>query len=157
MPQSTQRAHLHLTEQQKVQLKQLSGSRTAPVREVQRAQVLLQYAEGRPIVSISHQLRISRPSLYKCIDRALAAGVEVALKDKYHRPKAPVISAEAKAWVLHLACSKPTEHGYAAEVWSCRPWPNMPVDTGLRPGIPHWARPLSHHSAHPQNASGPAP
>ena len=61
---------------------------------------------------------ISRPSLYKCIDRALAAGVEVALKDKYHRPRAPVISAEAKAWVLHLACSKPTEHGYAAEVWS---------------------------------------
>ncbi len=89
MPQSTQRAHLHLTEQQKVQLKQLSGSRTAPVREVQRAQVLLQYAEGRPIVSISHQLRISRPSLYKCIDRALAAGVEVALKDKYHPTQGP--------------------------------------------------------------------
>ena len=108
MPQSTQRAPLHLTEQQKAQLKQLSGSRTAPVREVQRAQVLLEYAEGRPIATISHQLRISRPSLYKCIDRALAAGVEVALKDKYHRPKAPVISAEAKAWVLHLACSKPT-------------------------------------------------
>lgn len=118
MPQSTQRARLHLSEQQKIQLKQLSGSRTAPVREVQRAQVLLQYAEGRPIATISHQLRISRPSLYKCIDRALAAGVEVALKDKYHRPKAPIISAEAKAWVLHLACSKPSEHGYAAEVWS---------------------------------------
>lgn len=118
MPQSTQRAPLHLTEQQKAQLKQLSGSRTAPVREVQRAQVLLQYAQGRPIATISRQLRISRPSLYKCIDRALAAGVEVALKDKFHRPKAPVISAEAKAWVLHLACSKPTEHGYAAEVWS---------------------------------------
>ena len=54
MPQSTQRARLHLTEQQKVQLKHLSGSRTAPVREVQRAQVLLQYAEGRPIATI-HQ------------------------------------------------------------------------------------------------------
>jgi transposase len=118
MPSSSQRAPLHLTEQQKAQLKQLSGSRTSSVREVQRAQALLQYVEGRSISAISRQLRISRPSLYKCIDRALAAGVEVALKDKYHRPKAPVISAEAKAWVLHLACSKPTEHGYAAEVWS---------------------------------------
>ena len=118
MSQSSQRAPLHLTEPQKAQLKQLSGSRTAPVREVHRAQVLLHYAEGRPIATLSRQLRISRPSLYKYIDRALAAGVEVALKDKYHRPKAPVISAEAKAWVLHLACSKPTEHGYAAEVWS---------------------------------------
>ena len=118
MSRNSRRAPLRLTEQQQAQLKQLSGSRTAPVREVQRAQLLLEYADGRPIAAISHQLRISRPSVYKCIDRALAAGVEVALKDKYHRPKAPVIGAEAKAWVLHLACSKPTEHGYAAEVWS---------------------------------------
>lgn len=118
MPQSSQRAPLYLTQSQQTQLKQVSGSRTAPVREVQRARILLQYAEGHSITAISHQLSISRPSLYKCIDRALAAGVDVALKDKYHRPKAPVISAEAKAWVLHLACSKPTEQGYAAEVWS---------------------------------------
>lgn len=54
--------------------------------------------KATPSAAISHQLRISRPSLYKCIDRALAAGVEVALKDKYHRPKTPVIRPEAKAW-----------------------------------------------------------
>jgi Homeodomain-like domain-containing protein len=63
MPSSSQRAPLHLTEQQKAQLKQLSGSRTSSVREVQRAQALLQYVEGRSISAISRQLRISRPSL----------------------------------------------------------------------------------------------
>jgi hypothetical protein len=29
-----------------------------------------------------------------------------------------VITEEAKAWVVHLACSKPKEHGYAAELWT---------------------------------------
>jgi hypothetical protein len=41
-----------------------------------------------------------------------------ALKDSYHRPKEPAIGADAKAWVVHLACSKPKDLGYAAEVWS---------------------------------------
>ena len=27
--------------------------------------------------------------IYKCIDKALAAGVQMGLKDKYHRPFAP--------------------------------------------------------------------
>jgi transposase len=29
-----------------------------------------------------------------------------------------VITGEARAWVVHLACSKPKEHGYAAELWT---------------------------------------
>jgi hypothetical protein len=41
-----------------------------------------------------------------------------ALKDNYHRPKEPVIGDDAKAWVVHVACSKPKDLGYAAEVWS---------------------------------------
>ena len=45
-------------------------------------------------------------------------GSDAALKDAYHRPKEPVITEEAKAWVIHLACSKPKDLGYAAEVWT---------------------------------------
>jgi transposase len=48
----------------------------------------------------------------------LAVGIEEGLKDKYHRAREPVITEEAKAWVINLACSKPTEHGYAAEMWT---------------------------------------
>lgn len=40
----------------------------------------------------------------------------MALKDSYHRLKEPVIGDDAKAWVVHLACSKPKDLGYAAEV-----------------------------------------
>jgi len=40
------------------------------------------------------------------------------LKDTYHRPHAPELTEEAKAWVVRLACTKPKDHGRAAEVWS---------------------------------------
>ena len=40
------------------------------------------------------------------------------LKDKYHRPHEPEITDEAKAWVVSLACTKPKDHGLAAELWS---------------------------------------
>ena len=42
--------------------------------------------------------------------RALAIGVEAALKDAYHRPRPPGITADAKAWVVHLACTNPPLH-----------------------------------------------
>ena len=45
-------------------------------------------------------------------------GIVEGLKDKYHRPQEPVITEEAKAWVINLACKKPTDYGYASEMWT---------------------------------------
>jgi hypothetical protein len=45
-------------------------------------------------------------------------GIEAGLKDAFHRPKEPVITGADKAWVVHLACAKPKELGYAAELWT---------------------------------------
>jgi transposase len=42
----------------------------------------------------------------------------MGLKDKYHRPYEPEITDQAKAWVLSLACTKPKDHGLAAELWT---------------------------------------
>ena len=118
MPRKSQRAKLELEESQRQELISLSQSRTAPLREVQRASILLKYADGKTILSIKKDLNVSRPTIYKCIDKALAAGIETGLKDKYHKPKEPIITEEAKAWVVNLACTKPKDHGYAAEMWT---------------------------------------
>src|SRR5260370_11234740 len=48
----------------------------------------------------------------------MAAGVQAGLKDRYHRPHEPEITDEAKAWVVSIACTKPKDHGLAAELWS---------------------------------------
>lgn len=118
MARKSSRAVLILTQAQKATLRELAGSRTAPKREVERAKILLGYAEGASITQLQRQLGLGRPMIYKCIDKALAAGVEMGLKDKYHRPHEPEISDEAKAWVVSLACTKPKDHGLAAELWS---------------------------------------
>jgi transposase len=118
MPRISQRAKLVLVQEQKEHLQQIANSRKSPLREVQRANILLQYSEGISISNIQKMIHVSRATVYKWIDKALAMGIEEGLLDKYHRPKEPVITEEAKAWVINLACSKPTEHGYAAEMWT---------------------------------------
>jgi len=118
MGRKTNRAKLHLTGEQRIKLEQLSNSRTAPLREIQRAQALLHYADGLAITEIQKRINVSRPSIYKCIDKALAAGPDAGLKDYYHRPFDPVITDEARAWVINLACTKPKDHGMAAELWT---------------------------------------
>jgi transposase len=118
MSRKTKRAQLNLTDEQQQWLTTIAHSRTAAVREVERARILLKYFAGTSISDIQMALDVARPTIYKCLDKALTMGVDAGLKDKYHSPKLPVITAEAKAWVVNLACTKPKEHGYAAELWS---------------------------------------
>jgi transposase len=118
MSRPTSRAALILSDEQRSMLSQLAGSRTAPRRETERAAVLLAYADGKLPTEIQRTLGVSKPTIYKCIDKALAAGIETGLKDRYHRPYEPQISEAAKAWVVDLACRKPKDLGLAAEMWT---------------------------------------
>ena len=118
MSRKSKRAKLNLTDEQRAMLSKLSQSRTAPLREVQRANILLSYARNMDILNIAKQFNTTRSTTYKCIDKALSMGIDAALKDTYHRPREPVITEEDKNWVIHLACTKPKDLGYAAETWS---------------------------------------
>lgn len=118
MARPTGRAALALNSEQRTMLEELARSRTAAQREVERAKVLLAYAAGQAPTEIQRTLGMSRPSIYKCIDKALAAGVASGLRDRYHRPHAAQISEGAKAWVIDLACRKPKDLGLAAELWT---------------------------------------
>lgn len=118
MARTSQRPRIRLTDEQKAELERIARSRTAPAREVERASIILRQAAGESISAIKNALRVSKPTIYKCIDKALAMGTERGLKDLPHSPKKPMITEEAKAWVVNLACTKPKDHGYAAELWS---------------------------------------
>ena len=118
MARKSKRAALVLTPQQRATLKELAASRSASMREVERAKVMLGYADGVCVTELQRRLGFSRPMIYRCVDKALAAGMQMGLKDKYHRPHEPEISDEAKAWVVSIACTKPKDHGLAAELWS---------------------------------------
>jgi len=117
MARKSTRPKLVLTLEEVRLLEQLRQSRTAAWREVQRAQVLWLYYTGSNIATIMKAVKMTRKSVSKWIEKALTMGVSAGLKDTPHGSK-PVLTENAKAWVLHLACSKPKQLGYAAEVWS---------------------------------------
>src|SRR6202022_260122 len=73
---------------------------------------------GETIAQIARAVGMTRKSVGKWVGKALAVGSLAALKDAYHRPREPAITEDAKAWVVHLACSKPKDLGYAAQVWT---------------------------------------
>src|SRR5271170_6918012 len=118
MAGKTRRSALILTDEDKTSLEQIARSRTAPHRETQRAAILLRYHTGENLAGIGRHVGMTRLSVSKWVAKALGVGPMAALKDSYHRPKEPSIGDDAKAWVVHVACSKPKDLGYAAEVWS---------------------------------------
>src|SRR5947208_2980031 len=111
MAGKSKRSRLVLTREELEQVRHLRNSQTAPWREAQRARILWRYQSGESIAEIARAVKMTRTSVDKWITKALEMGAAAALKDTYHRPKAPVITEEAKAWVVHLACSKPKEFG----------------------------------------------
>ncbi len=118
MARESERAALVLTQWQRAKLQELSASRVAPAREVDRAKVMLGYADGVSNTELQRRLGFSRPMIYRCMDKALAAGVQMGRKNKYHRPHEPEISDAAKAWGVSMAFNKPKDLELAAELWS---------------------------------------
>jgi hypothetical protein len=118
MSRVLKRPALVLTDEEKECLDQLRQSRTAAARDVQRAQILWRYQSGETVAQITRAVKTTRNSALKWIDKALQLGVMSGMKDTPHKPREALITDDAKAWVVHLACSKPKDLGYAAELWT---------------------------------------
>ncbi|MFH1135682.1 MAG: IS630 family transposase, partial [Pseudomonadota bacterium] len=118
MPFQSKRSPLKLEEKEIEYLKKLSTSRTEDYSLVKRAIILLWYAKGETISSIARKENTNRPLVERCVDKALSGGIMVALKDLARPGRPSIISDEDKAWVIHLACGKPIDYGYAAERWT---------------------------------------
>jgi hypothetical protein len=88
------------------------------MRDVQRAQILWRYHSGETVAQIARAVNTTRNSVLKWIDKALQVGVMTGIKDTPHKSREAVITDDAKAWVVHLACSKPKDLGYAAGLWT---------------------------------------
>ena len=79
MAGKTGRPTLVISAEERERLERLRDSRKAPRREIERAAILLGYAGWGP-TAIQQALGVSRPTIYKCIDKALAAGVDSGLQ-----------------------------------------------------------------------------
>ena len=120
MPFLRKRSRLLLDSKDIERLESIQSSRSESHARVVRSRILLAYARGETISAIARKESVCRPTVELCIDKAMAGGVDTALCDLPRPGCPPKITAEDKAWVMRLACSKPTEHGYAAEFWTLK-------------------------------------
>ena len=93
-------------------------ARTIQAQTVNRARILLLKAEGASIDSIADKVGMNRKSVMLCINKYLEGGVENALFDAPGRGRNAEITDDEKAWVINIACQKPVDLGYSAEVWT---------------------------------------
>ena len=120
MPFASRRAQLKLTNKEVEAVTALSQSRSEPAGRVQRAAILLRYHAGETVSEIARSLGTNRPRVERCVGKALDLGVTQALSDLPGRGRRPALTAEARAWVVSLACQKPKDLGYAQELWTTR-------------------------------------
>jgi len=118
MPFISQRAKLQLSAKEIEELGKIKRSRTQGAARIQRADILLSYHQGETVSAIAKRLRTNRPKVERTIDRALQVGALASLDDYPRSGKPPSISADAKAWILSIACQKPKDLGYASELWT---------------------------------------
>src|ERR1700674_1036966 len=97
-----------------------SRSRTEPASRVSRAQMLLAYRENPSFCAVGQRVGVHHQTVQRCVERALAYGPLAAIEDRPRPGKEPVITPEAKAWLVSLACDKAKEHGYPHELWTTR-------------------------------------
>lgn len=118
MPFQSQRPSLCMTQEEQDYIIQLSKSRTESAARVERAKIILAYSEGASISSIARNLKTNRPKIERSVDKALQLGTIAALSDLPRPGSPPKITPEARAWVIHIACTKPKDLGYSYEIWT---------------------------------------
>src|SRR6266567_6100029 len=115
-----QAVELAMTEEEIETLTALSRSRTEPASRVSRAAMLLAYREKASFFAVAQRLGAHHQTVQRCVERAVAYGALAALDDRPRPGKEPVITPEAKAWLVSLACDKAKEHGHPHELWTTR-------------------------------------
>ena len=109
---------LQLSTEDRDYLEQQTRARTIQAQTVNRARILLLKADGLSVADIADKVGLNRKSVMLCIEKYVAGGVENALFDAPGRGRNPEISDEEKAWIINIACQKPTAFGYSAETWT---------------------------------------
>src|SRR6202790_2921843 len=115
-----QAVEVAMTDEEVARLMAISRSRTEPASRVERAQMLLAYREKPSFFAVGQRLGVHHQTVQRCIERALAYGPLMALDDRPRPGKEPMITPEAKAWLVSLAWDKAKEHGYPHELWTTR-------------------------------------
>lgn len=136
MARVSKRGAIVLDAEARSHLEKMATSRTASARQIERAKIILTFGDTGSVSNAARIAGVTRATAYKCIDKGLAMGWESALRDTYHRPREPAITPEAKAWLVSIACTKPVDHGLAAELWTTQSLASFARNHAAKSGHP---------------------
>lgn len=109
---------VELSDNERDYLASLIKTRTIQAQTVDRARMLLWKSEGRTYSDIADALEVSVPTVRRCVERFHTYGMDPDLSDDDRSGRPVEITDDAKAWIISIACRKPCEPGYAAELWT---------------------------------------
>jgi transposase len=101
-------------------LMSIARSRTEAASRVERARMLLAYRDNPSFFAVGRALGAHHQTVQRCVERAVTHGPVAALDDSPRPGKEATITAEAKAWLVSLACRKAKDLGYPHELWTTR-------------------------------------
>ena len=107
---------LKIRRKELTQLRSIARSRTEAAARVARARMLLAYRDDPSFFAVGRALGVHHQTVQRCVDRAIAHGALAALEDSARPGREPVITVEARTWLVDLACRKAKELGYPHEV-----------------------------------------
>lgn len=109
---------LEISTEDRELLESLIRTRTIQASIMNRARIILLKADGESTDSIADKVGLNRNSVLLCLRKYKEGGVANAIYDASGRGRKTEITDDEKTWVIDLACRKPTEFGYAAELWT---------------------------------------
>ena len=111
---------IELNDSDREYLTTLARNRTTQAQVVDRSRILLQKEKGIPDKQIADGLGIAVNTVRLCIQKYLENGVDAALSDVQRKGRPTEITSDAIAWITSIACQRPTELGYAQELWTLK-------------------------------------
>lgn len=111
---------IELSDSDREYLTTLARNRTTQAQVVDRARILLQKEKGIPDKQIADGLGIAVNTVRLCIQKYLENGVDAALSDVQRKGRPTEITSDAIAWITSIACQRPTELGFAQELWTLK-------------------------------------
>ena len=95
-----------LTEEERTTVERLAHSRTAPVRQVERARIIWHASQGQAVPQIADQLRLSAYLVRGWLHRFDAAGL-AGLEDRPRAGRPPTYTPKQVATVIATALTDP--------------------------------------------------
>ena len=116
-------AHSHvlgISDEDYEYLQPLTCRRKIQAQVVDRAKILIYKAQGASNSAIAECIDVNINTARLCIEKYREGGVQNALFDKPRKGRSPEITDGAMAWIISIACQRPTDLGYAQELWTLK-------------------------------------